>query len=60
VLAPRLDPFVVELGDEGPKGAMGMELDELVPLKGEGGFNSDELEPEGRLGWGILFDEWRG
>jgi hypothetical protein len=50
---------MVELGldgDEGPnRGDVGLELDVPIPLNGEGGSESDEIEPEGGLGWGTLF-----
>jgi hypothetical protein len=50
---------MVELGldeDEGPKEVeVGPKLDVPTPLNGEGGSESEEIEPKGGLGWGTLF-----
>jgi hypothetical protein len=54
VLGTNLAPSMVELGldgDEGPdRGDVVPKLDVIIPLNGEGGYESYELEPKGGLG----------
>jgi hypothetical protein len=48
-------PTTGEWGEDGPgEGGKGLELGAPIPLNGDGGSNSEDLEPEERVGWGSL------